>query len=100
MMFRLAGKALLKMIKRWPSMISKCVLCLTENLRSPKSPEYVVLGSCAVLATQTVLKHLTMVVIPHKLLTTDYDKMRVSDMFLSFQDPKAFSSFILGILSR
>ncbi|BFG33636.1 hypothetical protein CerSpe_199100 [Prunus speciosa] len=70
----LAGKALLKMIKRWPSMISKCVLSLTENLRSPKSPEYVVLGSCAVLATQTVLKHLTM-------------------------DPKAFSSFILGILS-
>ncbi|KAM1341287.1 hypothetical protein ACFX2F_005761 [Malus domestica] len=70
----LAGKSLLKMIKRWPSMISKCVLSLTENLRNPKSPEYAVLGSCAVLATQTVLKHLTM-------------------------DPKAFSSCILGILS-
>lgn len=70
----LAGKALLKMIKRWPSMISKCVLTLTENIRNPNSPEYAVLGSCAVLATQTVLKHLTM-------------------------DPKAFSSFLLGILS-
>ncbi|RVX14579.1 Proteasome activator subunit 4 [Vitis vinifera] len=66
----LAGKALLKMIKRWPSMISKCVLTLTENIRNPNSPEYAVLGSCAVLATQTVLKHLTM-------------------------DPKAFSSFLL-----
>uniref|UniRef100_A0A5B7B961 Putative proteasome activator subunit 4 n=2 Tax=Davidia involucrata TaxID=16924 RepID=A0A5B7B961_DAVIN len=70
----LAGKSLLKMMKRWPSMISKRVLTLTENLRDPNSPEYVVLGSCAVLATQTVLKHLTM-------------------------DPKAFSSFLLGILS-
>lgn len=44
-------------------MISKCVLTLTENLRNPNSPEYAVLGSCSVLATQTVLKHLTMVVI-------------------------------------
>ncbi|KAJ0047198.1 hypothetical protein Pint_03659 [Pistacia integerrima] len=70
----LAGKSLLKMIKRWPSLISKCVLSLTENLRSPSSPEYAVLGSCAVLSTQTVLKHLT-------------------------TDQKAFSSFLLGILS-
>ncbi|KAL9382859.1 hypothetical protein Peur_023182 [Populus x canadensis] len=70
----LAGKSLLKMIKRWPSMISKCVLSLTEHLRNPSSPEYAVLGSCTVLSTQTVLKHLT-------------------------TDPKALSSFLLGILS-
>ncbi|XP_059662328.1 proteasome activator subunit 4 isoform X2 [Cornus florida] len=70
----LAGKSLLKMMKRWPSMISKCILTLTEKLRNPNSPEHVVLGSCAVLSTQTVLKHLSM-------------------------DPKAFSSFLLGILS-
>ncbi|CAN1354111.1 Proteasome activator subunit 4 [Linum perenne] len=70
----LAGKSLLKMIKRWPSMISKCVLSLTENLRNPSAPECAVLGSCAVLSTQTVLKHLT-------------------------TDPKSFSSFLLGILS-
>ncbi|GAV74776.1 DUF3437 domain-containing protein [Cephalotus follicularis] len=70
----LAGKSLLKMMKRWPSMISNCVLSLTENLRNPNSPEYAVLGSCAVLSTQTVLKNLTM-------------------------DPKSFSSFLLGILS-
>jgi proteasome activator subunit 4 len=70
----LAGKSLLKLLKRWPSMISKCVVTLTENLHNPASPEYAVLGSCAVLATQTVLKHLTM-------------------------DPKSFSSFLLGILS-
>uniref|UniRef100_A0A6N2L9H7 Proteasome activator Blm10 middle HEAT repeats region domain-containing protein n=1 Tax=Salix viminalis TaxID=40686 RepID=A0A6N2L9H7_SALVM len=70
----LAGKSLLKMIKRWPSMISKCVLSLTEHLRNPSSPEYAVLGSCSVLSTQTVLKHLT-------------------------ADPKALSSFLLGILS-
>lgn len=70
----LAGKALLKMIKRWPLMISKCVLSLTDNLRNPNSPEHAVLGSCAVLSSQIVLKHLTM-------------------------DSKSFSSFIIGILS-
>ncbi|KAK2971931.1 hypothetical protein RJ640_004951 [Escallonia rubra] len=67
-------KCLSKMMKRWPSMISKCVLTLAENLRNPNIPEYAVLGSCAVLSTQTVLKHLT-------------------------KDSKAFSSFLLGILS-
>lgn len=50
-------------------MISKCVFTLTENLRNPSSPEYVVLGSCAVLATQTVLKHLPVVMVQSKLLT-------------------------------
>lgn len=58
---RLAGKSLLKMLKRWPSLISKCVLSLAENLKNPNTPEYEVLGSCAVLSTQTVLKHLTTV---------------------------------------
>eukprot|EP00262_Sarcandra_glabra_P003482 TRINITY_DN14214_c0_g1_i1.p1 TRINITY_DN14214_c0_g1~~TRINITY_DN14214_c0_g1_i1.p1 ORF type:complete len:1823 (-),score=279.41 TRINITY_DN14214_c0_g1_i1:199-5139(-) len=69
-----AGKSLLKMLKRWPTLIVKCVLTLTESLRNPNTPEHAVLGSCAVLATQTVLKHLTM-------------------------DPKSFSSFLLGILA-
>nr|KYP76237.1 Proteasome activator complex subunit 4 [Cajanus cajan] len=70
----LAGKALVKLIKRWPSMISKCVITLTNNLKDPNAKEYAVLGSCSVLASQTVLKHLT-------------------------TDPKSFSSFILAILS-
>nr|GMC51674.1 proteasome activator subunit 4 [Ipomoea batatas] len=70
----IAGKSLLKMMKRWPFTIPKCVLTLSEKLRNPSSPEYAVLGSCAVLATQTVLKCLTM-------------------------DTKALSSFLLGILS-
>lgn len=70
----LAGKSLLKMMKRWPSTISKCVLSLSQNLKNSSSPECAVLGSCAVLATQTVLK----------CLTTDL---------------KALSSFLLGILS-
>ncbi|XP_039061137.1 proteasome activator subunit 4-like [Hibiscus syriacus] len=69
----LAGKSLLKIMKRWPSLISNCVFSLSENLRKPNSPEHAVLGSCAVLCTQTVLKHLTM-------------------------DPKAFSSFLLAVL--
>ncbi|KAK6947150.1 Proteasome activator Blm10, mid region [Dillenia turbinata] len=71
----LAGKALIKMMKRRPLMISHCVVTFSENLSNPNSPEYAVLGSCSVLSTQTVLKHLTM-------------------------DPKAFSSFLLGILAR
>ncbi|XP_022716624.1 proteasome activator subunit 4 isoform X6 [Durio zibethinus] len=69
----LAGKSLLKIMKRWPSLISKCVLSLSENLRKPNSPDHAVLGSCAVLSTQTVLKHLT-------------------------TDSKAFASFLLAIL--
>ncbi|XVF70972.1 hypothetical protein PTKIN_Ptkin11bG0205100 [Pterospermum kingtungense] len=69
----LAGKSLLKIMKRWPSLISKCVLSLSENLRKPNSPDHAVLGSCAVLSTQTVLKHLT-------------------------TDPKAFGTFLLAIL--
>ncbi|CAK9321738.1 unnamed protein product [Citrullus colocynthis] len=70
----LAGKSLMKLLKRWPSMISKCVLSLSENLKNADSPEYAVLGSCAILATQTVLKHMTV-------------------------DSKSFSSFIFGVLS-
>lgn len=69
----LAGKSLLKMLKRWPNMISNCILSLTQNLQSPDSSEHAVLGSCAILATQTVIKHLTV-------------------------DAKAFSSFLLGVL--
>ncbi|KAL1204884.1 Proteasome activator subunit 4 [Cardamine amara subsp. amara] len=69
-----AGKSLLKVLKRWPPLLSKCVLSLTENLRNPDVQENVVLGSCAILSSQSVLKHLT-------------------------TDPKSFSSFLLGILS-
>ncbi|XP_024015525.1 proteasome activator subunit 4 isoform X2 [Eutrema salsugineum] len=70
----LAGKSLLKLLKRWPPLLSKCVLSLSENLRNHDAPENVVLGSCAILSSQSVLKHLT-------------------------TDPKSFSSFLLGILS-
>jgi proteasome activator subunit 4 len=70
----LAGKSLIKLLKRWPQLLSKCVLSLTENLRKPDVQEYVVLGSCAILSSHSVLKHLT-------------------------TDPKSFSSFLLGILS-
>lgn len=70
----LAGRSLSKMLKRWPPLISKCVLTLSGNLRDPKSPEHVVLGSCTILATQTVLRHLT-------------------------TDAASFTSFIMGLLS-
>lgn len=53
------------MLKRWPSLISDCVLTLTENLRDSKAPEHVVLGSCSILASPTVLRHLTTVRIFH-----------------------------------
>lgn len=58
----------MKMIKRWPSMISKCVITLTNNLQDPNAKEYAVLGSCSVLASQTVLKHLTMVIVENDVL--------------------------------
>ncbi|KAG9159869.1 hypothetical protein Leryth_007864 [Lithospermum erythrorhizon] len=71
---RVAGRALLKMIKRWPSSTSNSVLKLTEKLRNPSSPEHAVLGSCAVLSAQTILKRLA-------------------------TDIKLLSPFLLGILS-
>lgn len=86
---RLAGKSLLKLIKRWPSMISKCVLSLAENLRDPNAQEYVVLGSCAVLASQTVLKHLTTVVIQDNMLKTNLKKMTLPDISSVIPGPKS-----------
>ncbi|KAK4752662.1 hypothetical protein SAY87_021460 [Trapa incisa] len=68
-----AGKSLLKLIKRWPAMISKCALALAANLSDPNAKEYAVLGSCAILSSQTVLKHLTV-------------------------DPRSFSAYVLGVL--
>jgi proteasome activator subunit 4 len=68
-----AGRSLTKLLKRWPSLISNCVLTLTGNLRDPKAPEHVVLGSCSILSSQTVLRHLT-------------------------TDSISLSSFIMGIL--
>lgn len=70
----LAGKSLLKILKRWPFLIGKCVITFTESLRDPNTTEHAVLGSCALLATQTVLRHLAM-------------------------DARAFSSFVLAILT-
>lgn len=65
---RLAGKALMKMMKRWPSMISKSAITLTNNLQDPNAEEYAVLGSCSVLASQIVLKHLTTVIVEDVVL--------------------------------
>ena len=59
--YRYAGRSLTKLLKRWPSLISSCVLILTENLRDSKAPEHVVLGSCSILSSHTVLRHLTTV---------------------------------------
>ncbi|XP_019059113.1 PREDICTED: proteasome activator subunit 4 [Tarenaya hassleriana] len=70
----LAGKSLLKLLKRWPLLLPKCVLSLSENFRKPDAPENAVLGSCSLLSSHIVLKHL-------------------------MTDPKSFSTFILGILS-
>lgn len=55
-------------------MISKCVLSLVENLQNPSAPEYAVLGSCAILASQTVLKHLTLVRNLQKEFRADYER--------------------------
>lgn len=91
---RLAGKSLLKIMKRWPSLISKCVLSLTENLRKPSSPEYVVLGSCAVLSTQTVLKHLTTVGFWQKEVYTYLHQLFLS--YISFYVPGSEGIFFIS----
>uniref|UniRef100_J3MDH3 Proteasome activator complex subunit 4 C-terminal domain-containing protein n=1 Tax=Oryza brachyantha TaxID=4533 RepID=J3MDH3_ORYBR len=68
-----AGRSLTKLLKRWPSLISNCVLTLTAKLRDSKASEHMVLGSCNILGSQTVLRHLT-------------------------TDSGSLSSFIMGIL--
>ncbi|XP_039119734.1 proteasome activator subunit 4 isoform X1 [Dioscorea cayenensis subsp. rotundata] len=70
----LAGRSLSMMLKRWPSLTANCVLRFTGNLCDPKSPEHVILGSCAILASQNVLRHLT-------------------------TDAASFSSFVTGLLA-
>lgn len=70
----IGSKSLLKLVKRWPSLITNCVVTLAGKLLDPTSPEHAILGSCAILASQTVTRHLVV-------------------------DAKAFSSFILGLLS-
>ncbi|XLU61295.1 hypothetical protein S245_020504, partial [Arachis hypogaea] len=47
--YRLAGKDLVKLIKRWPSVISKCVITLTNKLQDSNAEEYAVLGSEVIL---------------------------------------------------
>ncbi|XP_074569693.1 proteasome activator subunit 4 [Curcuma longa] len=70
----LAGRSLSKMLKRWPPLVSKCVLTLSTNLQDSKAPEHLVLGSCSVLSTQTVFRHLAV-------------------------DAVSFSAFIIGLLT-
>uniref|UniRef100_A0A0D9WPL0 Proteasome activator subunit 4 n=1 Tax=Leersia perrieri TaxID=77586 RepID=A0A0D9WPL0_9ORYZ len=53
-----AGRSLTKLLNRWPSLKSNCVLTLTDNLRDSKAPEHMVLGSCSILSSETILRHL------------------------------------------
>ncbi|XP_078165661.1 proteasome activator subunit 4-like isoform X3 [Carex rostrata] len=69
-----AVRTLMKVLKRWPSLVSKCVLTSTSHLLDPKAPEHLIIGSCNILGTKTVLKHLT-------------------------TDPVSFTSFVTGILA-
>ncbi|KAK1310134.1 hypothetical protein QJS10_CPA08g01897 [Acorus calamus] len=69
-----AGRSLVKMLKRWPTLIAKSVQALAQKLRDPGTPEHIVLGSCAMLSTQTILRHLT-------------------------RDEESFSSFLLALLA-
>ncbi|KAG6521471.1 hypothetical protein ZIOFF_018592 [Zingiber officinale] len=54
----LARRPLSKMLKRWPSLVSKLVLTPTAKLQDSKDPKHLVLGCCSVLSTETVSRHL------------------------------------------
>ncbi|KAK8926304.1 hypothetical protein KSP39_PZI018786 [Platanthera zijinensis] len=54
-----AARSLAKMFKRWPPFVAKSVLIMSQHLSNPKTPEHVVLGSCAILSMKTVLRHMT-----------------------------------------
>ncbi|KAG6518571.1 hypothetical protein ZIOFF_022051 [Zingiber officinale] len=58
----LARRPLSKMLKRWPSLVSKLVLTPTAKLQDSKDPKHIVLGCCSVLSTETVSRHLAVIV--------------------------------------
>ncbi|XP_015944293.2 proteasome activator subunit 4-like [Arachis duranensis] len=82
----LAGKALVKLIKRWPSVISKSVITLTNKLQDSNAEEYAVLGSCSVLASQTVLKQLTTKAINELFVKYNIQFSGVSKSFFRISD--------------
>ncbi|KAJ3677568.1 hypothetical protein LUZ60_003292 [Juncus effusus] len=69
----LAAKSVSVMLKRYPSLISNCVIILSEKLRDKKTAEHEVLGSCMLLSSNILRRHLN-------------------------TDGEAFSSFIIGLL--
>lgn len=68
-----AGKSLVKMLKRFPSLVKDCMPKLTTSLGTPGISENAALGACTVLRSRAVMMH----------IMKDWD---------------AFSSFVLAIL--
>uniref|UniRef100_A0A0D6R2L6 Proteasome activator subunit 4 n=1 Tax=Araucaria cunninghamii TaxID=56994 RepID=A0A0D6R2L6_ARACU len=69
----IAGKSLMKLLKRFPTLIKYCMPKLTSSLGNSGMPEHVALGACAILQSRTIMRHI-------------------------MKDWSAFSSFILAIL--
>ncbi|KAJ3677567.1 hypothetical protein LUZ60_003291 [Juncus effusus] len=69
----LAVKTVCRILKRYPSLISNCMVILAEKLRNKKTEEHEVLGSCKLLSSNILLRHLN-------------------------TDGVVFSSFIIGLL--
>ncbi|XP_057863518.2 proteasome activator subunit 4 isoform X2 [Cryptomeria japonica] len=70
---QMAGKSLIKLLKRFPSLIKYCMPKLTASLENSGTPEHAALGACAILQSRTVMRHI-------------------------MKDWSAFSSFVLALL--
>ncbi|KAI5078578.1 hypothetical protein GOP47_0006249 [Adiantum capillus-veneris] len=53
-----AGRNLKNMLQRYPSLVKTCMPLLTKTLRDPKATKESALGSCEILMSRPVIRHL------------------------------------------
>lgn len=53
-----AGRNLKNMLQRYPSLVKKCMPLLTKTLQDPKATKESALGSCEILMSRPVIRHL------------------------------------------
>ncbi|KAH7373268.1 hypothetical protein KP509_17G047600 [Ceratopteris richardii] len=53
-----AGRNLKNMLQRYPVLVKKCIPLLTKTLQDPKATKEAALGSCEILMSRPVIRHL------------------------------------------
>lgn len=58
---RAAGDSLVKVMKRFPNLVKKCIPMLTSSLQDTGAIEETAIGACQILTSRSVLRHLLQV---------------------------------------